>query len=328
MSTTKPVEIAILDDYQGVSLQMADWSLLAGRGNVTAFRDHISDPAALADRLRPFDVVCVMRERTPLPGFVLERLTNLQLVVTTGPSNRSIDLSAAKALGITVRHTRQGPGGVVELTWALVLGIVRDLPGEIASLRGGGWQVSLGTDLKGKTLGILGLGRIGGRIARVAHAFDMEVIAWSPNLTHERAQVHGARLVSREELFRASDIVTIHLVLSDRTRGMVGAPELGLMKRTAYLVNTARGPLVDEAALIVALQGRQIAGAALDVFDVEPLPTEHPFRTLDNVLATPHIGFVTRDTYETFYPDILEDILAWFDGKPVRVLSPQPSGPD
>ncbi len=321
MRTSGPAKIAVLDDYQGMSLQMADWSTLVRRANITVFRNHLSDPTAVVDRLRPFDVVCVMRERTPLPGSVLERLPNLRLIVSTGPTNPSIDLAAAKTLGITVCHTRQGSGSVAELTWALILGIMRHVVVENASVRRGGWQVSVGADVRGKTLGILGLGRIGGRVAKVARAFEMEVIAWSQNLTRERAEENGARLAGKDELFRTADIVTIHLALSDRTIGIVGAHELRLMKPTAYLVNTSRGPLVAEEALVNALRNRTIAGAALDVYGMEPLPETHPFRSLDNVLATPHIGFVTRDTYETYYRDMVEDIIAWLDGNPVRVLS-------
>ena len=324
MSTNEPVKVAILDDYQGVALEMADWSPLEGRAEITRFRDHISDPVALVQRLKPFDVLCVMRERTPLPGSILEQLPNLKLITSTGARNASIDMVSAGARGITVCGTgpaARGGNGAAELTWALILGIIRHLPAEAASVRGGGWQVSIGGDLKGQTIGILGLGHIGGTTARVARAFGMNVIAWSPNLTPERAEEHGARLVTKEELFRESDIVSIHLVLSSRTRGIVGAPELRLMKPTAYLVNSSRGPLVDEAALIEALRSRAIAGAALDVYDTEPLPESHPFRSLDNVLATPHVGFVTEGTYQTFYGHTVENIAAWLDGTPVRVIS-------
>ena len=229
-------------------------------------------------------------------------------------------MEAASAHGITVCGTGSSGQGAAELTWALILAIVRNIPAEAASLRKGDWQVSVGADLAGKTMGVLGLGRLGGAVAKVARAFGMDVIAWSQNLTRERAEDQGARLVTKEELFREADIVTIHLVLSDRTRGIVGAPELKLMKPTAYLVNTSRGPLVDEAALIETLKSRSIAGAALDVFDVEPLPAHHPFRSFDNVLATPHIGFVTQGAYEIFYTQTVENIVAWLDGKPIRVM--------
>lgn len=324
MATNKRVKIAILDDYQGVALEMADWSVLEGRAEITRFRDHLSDPVALVERLKPFDVLCVMRERTPLPGSVLEQLPNLKLIATTGARNASIDLPSARARGITVCGTgpaARGGNGAAELTWALILGILRHLPAELASVQGGGWQVSIGGDLKGQTIGVLGLGHIGTTTARVARAFGMNVIAWSPNLTRERAEEHGARLVGKEELFRESDIVTIHLVLSSRTRGIVGAPELWLMKPTAYLVNTSRGGLVDEGALIDVLRRRAIAGAALDVYDIEPLPESHTLRYLDNVLATPHVGFVTEGAYQTFYSHTVENVSAWLDGVPVRVIS-------
>jgi phosphoglycerate dehydrogenase-like enzyme len=250
----------------------------------------------------------------------------LRLIASTGARNASIDMAAATALGIIVcgtgpsaAHPAPTSNGTVELTWALLLAIVRQVPATAAEVRQGGWQTTIGVDLEGKTLGVMGLGRIGGRVARIASAFGMRVTAWSQHLTHETAAQHGARLVGKDELFRDADIVTLHLVLSERTRGIVGERELQLMKPTAFLVNTSRGPLVDEAALIDALQGRRIAGAALDVFAVEPLPASHPLRTLDNVLATPHIGYVTLDTYQTFYGQTVENILAWLDGTPLRV---------
>ena len=320
MPTNVSIKVAVLDDYQGVALKMADWSALKGRADVTVFRDHLSDPGAVVERLRPFDVVCIMRERTPLPGSILEKLPNLKLIASTGPRNASVDVAAARARGITVCATRSAPNGAAELTWGLILSLIRNLPAESASMRAGGWQVSVGGDLDGKTIGILGLGRIGARTSKVARAFGMNVIAWSQNLTREKAEEQGARLVSKEELFREADIVTVHLVLSDRTRGIVGAPELKLMKPTAYLVNTSRGPLVDEGALIDALRTRTIAGAALDVYEIEPLPESHPFRSLDNLLATPHVGFVTKDAYELFYRETVENVVAWLDGKPIRVV--------
>ncbi len=323
MSRNKPVQVAVLDDFQGVALTMADWSPLEGKAEITVFRDHLSDPAAVVDRLKPFDAVCVMRERTPLRSAILEQLPNLRLICSTTPRNASIDVAAARALGITVCGTGSSGQGAAELTWGLILALLRNIPGESASLRGGGWQLSVGVGLKGKTLGVVGLGRIGSTMAGIALAFGMDVIAWSQNLTEERAREYGARLVDKEALFREADIVTIHLILSDRTRGLVGVPELELMKPTSYLVNTSRGPIVEEAALIDALRNRSIAGAALDVFDVEPLPESHPFRTLDNVLATPHIGFVTRNAYETFYGDTVQNILAWLDGKLIRVIEGQ-----
>ncbi len=326
MSRKPPVTIAVLDDYQGVALQMTDWSVLQGWAEVTVFRDHLVEPDAVVARLLPFDVVCVMRERTPLTGAILARLPKLKLIASTGARNASIDLEAAWAQDIVVCGTGFNPAhpnsnSTAELTWALILAMVRHVPAESAQVRQGGWQTSIGHDLEGKTLGVLGLGRIGGSVARIAGAFGMNVTAWSQNLTRETAGRHGARLVDKDALFRDADIVTIHLMLSPRTRGMVGAREIRLMRPSAYLVNTSRGPLVDEAALIDALRKRTIAGAALDVYDTEPLPADHPFRSLDNVLATPHIGFVTQDTYETFYQQTIEIITAWLDGKPVRVMA-------
>ncbi len=315
------VKVAVLDDYQGIALEMADWSVLNGKADVAVFRDHLSDQAQIVDRLQSFDVVCVMRERTPLPRSILEQLPNLKLICSTGPRNASIDMDAAKERGITVCNTRYTPHGAAEFTWALILAMLRNLPAESGSLRAGGWQTSIGGDLEGKTVGLLGLGRLGSASATVARAFGMKVIAWSQNLTSEIAEQRGAQLVDKEDLFRSSDIVSIHLVLSRRTRGIVGVAELALMKPTAYLVNTSRGPLVDEAALIDVLKNRTIAGAALDVYDTEPLPQLHPFRSLDNVLATPHIGYVTRDTYKMFYCDTVENISAWLSSKPVRVAN-------
>lgn len=321
MSSSKTVKIAVLDDYQGVALQMADWSEVEKRATVTVFRDHLSDPAAVIERLKPFDAVCVMRERTPLPRAIIERLPNLRFIGSNAMRNASIDLAAAKEHGIVVCSTGYSPHGAAEMTWALIMGLLRNVPTEVESVRKGGWQVGVGVDLHGKTMGILGLGKIGASTAKVAHAFGMQVIAWSQNLTAEAAIAHGAKLVTKEELFTASDVLSVHLILSQRTRGIVGAAELALMKPTAYLINTSRGPLIDEAALVEALQKRQIGGAGLDVYDIEPLPDGHPFRTLDNVLATPHVGFVTRDTYTVFFRDTVENLLAWLDGKPIRVMT-------
>jgi phosphoglycerate dehydrogenase-like enzyme len=319
MQNDKKVQVAVLDDYQGVALQSADWSPLTGKANITVFRDHLSDSAALVERLKPFDVLCVMRERTPLTRVILQQLPNLKLIASTAFRNASIDLAAAKERGITVCNTGYTSHGAIELTWALILAILRNIPAEFASLQRGQWQISVGGDLEGKTIGLLGLGNIGARIAKIAHAFGMNILAWSQNLRRESAEEHGALLVSKEELFRSSDIVSVHLVLSRRTKGIVGATEVGLMKPTAYLINTSRGPLVDENALINALQNRAIAGAALDVYDIEPLPESHPFRSLDRLLVTPHIGFVTNETYKIFYRDTVENIAAWLSGTPMRV---------
>ncbi|MCX6046583.1 MAG: D-2-hydroxyacid dehydrogenase family protein [Chloroflexi bacterium] len=294
---------------------MADWSVLKDRAAVTVFRDHLSDPAAVVTRLQPFDVICVMRERTPLSRPILASLDRLRLIVSTGARNASIDSDAVREQGIIMCTTGGGGNGAMELTWALIHVALRHIPVETAAVRQGGWQVTVGGDLAGKTLGIVGLGHIGSGMARVAQAFNMNVVAWSPNLTEEKAAAAGARLVSKEELLRNADIVTLHLVLSARTRGILGAAELALMKPTSWLVNTSRGPLVDEPALIAALQQRRIAGAALDVFNIEPLPAAHPLRTLDNVVATAHIGFVTEASYQVFYRDTVQCIVNWLDAQ-------------
>ncbi len=308
-----PVNIAVLDDYQNIALEMADWSSLDGRATITVFNDHLADPDRVVDRLLPFDVVCVMRERTPLPRAIIERLPRLKLIASTAFRNASIDIAAAAERGIEVMHTGYDSSPTVELTWALILASARHIVAENASLRSGGWQRAIGDGLRGKTLGVLGLGNIGSQIARVGLAFGMEVIAWSQNLTAEKAEAQGVRLTSKDELFRQADIVTIHLVLSRRTRGLVGAAELATMKPSARLVNTSRGPIVEEAALVDALRERRIAGAAIDVFDVEPLPSDHPYRSLENALATPHIGYVSRELYRTFYGDMVKNIAAWLD---------------
>jgi phosphoglycerate dehydrogenase-like enzyme len=315
MGNSARIKIAVLDDYQGVALEMADWSPLDERAYIFVFRDHLHDPDAVAARLEPFDVVCVMRERTPLTRAILDRLPRLRLIASTGAANASIDLAAARERGIPVVHTGYTSHGAIELTWALLLAAVRSIPAEVESLRSGGWQVAVGGDLSGRTLGLVGLGRIGSAMARIGRAFDMNVIAWSANLTGERAAEAGARLVDKNALFAEADFVSLHLVLSERTRGIVGAPELARMNRSAWLVNTSRGPLVDEAALVEALRARRIAGAALDVFSTEPLPRDHPLRTLPNVVATPHIGFVTGQTYHTFYGDTVRNIVDWLDAQ-------------
>ena len=309
--------IAVLDDYQNVALSLADWSVLDGRASVTVFNDHLTDADAVVERLRPFDVVCVMRERTPMTRAIIERLPKLRLIASTASRNASIDLKAAEERGVQIVHTGYTSTPTIELTWALILGSARNLVAENASLRSGGWQRSVGDDMAGRTLGLLGLGNVGGAVARVGNAFGMKVIAWSQNLTRERAAEVGVTLVSKDELFREADVVSIHLVLSGRTRGLVGAQELALMKPTARLVNTSRGSIVVEADLIAALKEQKIAGAAIDVFDQEPLPLEHPFRSLPNLLATPHIGYVSRGLYERFYGDTVENIARWLDGPAV-----------
>jgi phosphoglycerate dehydrogenase-like enzyme len=306
-----PMNIAILDDYQNAALEMADWSPLEGRANITVFNDHVADPDRVVERLLPFDIVCVMRERTPLPKTIIDRLPRLKLIASTAPRNASIDIAAASERGITVMHTGYDSSPTIELTWALTLASARHIPVENTSLRSGGWQLNIGDGLHGMTLGVLGLGNIGAEVARIGLAFGMNIIAWSQNLTPDRAKAAGARLVTKEELFQQADILTIHLVLSRRTRGLVGATELALMKPSARLVNTSRGPIIDEAALIDVLMARRIAGVAIDVFDLEPLPLNHPYRSMTNVLATPHIGYVSRQLYRTFYGDTVTNIVAW-----------------
>jgi len=309
----KKCQIAVLDDYQNAALESADWSVLRDRADITVFEDHLADPDAVIERLLPFDVVCVMRERTPLPRKVIERLPNLKLIASTGSANASIDVAAAGDHGITVVHTGYRSDPTVEFTWALILACARHIVTESNSLRSGGWQQTVGADLGGKILGVLGLGNVGSDVARIGSAFGMKLIAWSQNMTAETAKATGAILVSKDQLFERADIMTIHLVLSSRTRGLVGAAELEKMKPTAWLINASRGPIVEEQALITALQNKRLAGAAIDVFDIEPLPPSHPFRTLDNVLATPHIGYVSQDLYKTFYEDTVSNIRKWLD---------------
>jgi phosphoglycerate dehydrogenase-like enzyme len=280
---------------------------------VDVFNDHLADAGAVINRLLPYDIVCVMRERTPLTRGIIERLPNLKLIASTGPRNASIDLQAAAARGIKVVHTGYFGSPTVELTWALILGSARHLTAEAAAVRSAEWQHTIGVDLSGQTLGILGLGNLGSKVAQVALAFGMKVISWSQNLTAEKCAAAGATLVSKDDLLRQADFVSIHLVLSERTRGLIGARELSLMKPGARLINTSRGPIVVEADLIQALESGRIAGAAIDVFDIEPLPADHPYRKLANLLATPHIGYVSQNLYERFYRDTVSNILAWLD---------------
>ena len=310
--------IAILDDYQHVALELADWSAVREQAEVVSFNDSIADGETLIQRLQPFEVLCVMRERTPLRRAILERLPNLKLICSTAPRNASIDMAAAAALGIQVAHTGYYSTPTVELTFGLILESLRHIGAEHAALAGGGWQHTLGEDLARKTLGIIGLGHIGGAVAKVALAFGMRVIAWSQHLTSDKAAAAGAELVGKEQLLAESDIVTLHLVLSARTEKLIGARELALMKPTARLVNTSRGPIVDEAALIDALRRRRIAGAAIDVYDIEPLPKDHPYRSLPNLVATPHIGYVTRGLYERFYGDTVKNVLAYLKTRAPR----------
>jgi D-3-phosphoglycerate dehydrogenase len=314
--------IAILDDYQNVALKMADWSRLQQGHRVVVLNQHLPDVEACARALADFEVIGVMRERTPFPRALIERLPKLKLLVTTGKRNASIDVAAANERGVTVCGTSGGAHPTAELAIGLMLGLARHLREEFHAMRaGGGWQSTVGFDLDGRTLGILGLGNLGGRVARIGAAFGMKLIAWSENLTPERAKAQGAEHVSKDELFRRADVISIHLVLSQRSRGLVGARELALMKPTAILINTSRGPIVEEAAMLAALREMRIAGYGADTFDVEPLPANHPLRSEPRALLTPHLGYVTEETYRKFYPGMVEAIEAWLAGKPVGVIS-------
>ncbi len=313
--------LAVLDDYQRAAESATDWSVLDGRVEVDVFHDHTDTDDETVRRLAPFDAVLVMRERTPLPAAVLDRLPRLRLIVTTGMANAAIDLDAAARNGVTVCGTGGIGAATPELTWALVLAVTRRLPSQDQSVRAGGWQNDIGPELAGSTLGLLGLGRIGRRLARYAAAFDMTVIAWSANLPDEAARESGATRVGFDELFARADVLAVTTRLSDRTRGIVGARELDLLGPAGYLVNTSRGPIVDEAALVTALHERRIAGAGLDVFDTEPLPPGHPLRTAPNTVLTPHLGYVSTQAYAVLYGEAVEDVAAWLDGRPVRTLT-------
>ena len=309
------IKIAILDDYQRVSGKFADWSVLNDQADITVFDQHVANEERLAVQLLPFHIICVMRERTPMTRTLMSGLSNLKLIVSTGRRNASVDVQAAGEFGITVKNTGYVTSGAPEHTWALLMALARNIPQESGQVRSGLWQTTIGTDLKGKTIGILGLGNIGTRIAAYALAFEMKVLAWSPNLTKEKAEAAGAVLVSKDTLFSNSDFITIHMVLSNKSKGIVSREDLSRMKPTAYLINTSRGPLIIEEDLIHILKQRKIRGAALDVFDIEPLPPEHPFRSMDNVLATPHIGYVTEDTYKVFYEDTVQAIQDWIKSR-------------
>ncbi|WP_191991866.1 D-2-hydroxyacid dehydrogenase family protein [Methylobacterium mesophilicum] len=313
----------ILDDYQNAALALADWTRLSDHVAVAAISEHIADGESLIGRIEQAEILVIMRERTPFAAALLERLPRLKLLVTSGMRNLAIDVAAARARGVTVCGTASSPTPPTELTWALILGLARHVVPENRTLRDGGpWQSTIGTDLAGATLGILGLGKIGARVAAIGRAFGMRVIAWSPNLDDARAAAAGAeRAASKEALLEASDVVTIHLVLGDRTRGLLGEAELRRMRREAILVNTSRAPIVDQAALVRALEENWIRGAGLDVFETEPLPADSPFRRLPNVLALPHLGYVSRDNYRTFFTEAVEDIEAWLAGAPIRELS-------
>ena len=320
------MRIALLDDYQGVALQMAAWEQLAGKAEVVVFRDHLTDETALVKRLADFQGIMALRERTPFPHSTLSQLPKLELLITAGMRNASIDMQAAAEQGITVCGTGGLPSPTAELTWGLILSLVRSIPHEDQATRTGHWETTVGWTLHGKRLGLLGLGNLGAQVAKVGLAFGMDVVAWSENLTPARAAEHGIKRIPKAELLATGDIISIHLVLSPRTRSLLGKAELNLMKPTAYLVNTSRGPIIDESALINALREKRIAGAGLDTFDIEPLPRDHPFLHLQNTVITPHLGYVTQETLRIFYRETLEDIAAYIAGNPIRVLkSPTPS---
>jgi phosphoglycerate dehydrogenase-like enzyme len=315
------VRAAILDDYQNVAMQFADWPAVSKDVEIKVFNKPFASQDEVIKALQGFAIVVGMRERTPFPRKVIEALPDLKLLITTGARNNSFDVKACAERGVTVCGTGAAGSPTTGIAFGLMLELTRRIGFENARLKAGAaWQVTVGRDLEGQTLGILGLGKLGQRSSTVGKAFGMKTIAWSQNLTAEKAQAGGAELVSKEDLFRNADFITIHVVLSDRSRGLVGAKELGLMKKTSYLINTSRGPIVDEKALIVTLQNKAIAGAGLDVFDVEPLPLDHPFRKMDNVVITPHLGYVSEQNYRKYFPDVVEDIRAFLDGKPVRVI--------
>jgi phosphoglycerate dehydrogenase-like enzyme len=316
------IRAAILDDYQNVAMSFADWSPIARDVEIKVFTEPFKSREEAIKALQGFAVIVGMRERTPFPRAMIEALPDLKLLITTGAKNNSFDLKAAAERGVTVCGTGGFGSPTTGVVFGLLLELTRRIGFENARLKAGKpWQVTIGPDLEGMTLGVLGLGKLGQRSAAVAKAFGMNVIAWSQNLTPEKAAAAGATYVSKEDLFAKADAITIHVVLSDRSRGLVGAADLARMKKTAYLVNTSRGPIIDEAALIATLRDKRIAGAGLDVFDVEPLPLDHPYRTLDNVVITPHLGYVSTQNYAKYFPDIVTDIRAFLDGKPVRVIT-------
>ena len=313
-------KIAILDDYANAALSSADWSSLPDGFEPVVFTDNLVEHDALVERLKDFEIVCAMRERTPFPGAVFRRLPKLKLFITSGPRNNAVDFKTAKEMGVVTCGTDSPGSSTVELTWALLLGTMRNVAFDHLTMKQGGWQERTGISVSGKTLGLVGLGRLGGMMAEIAPKFGLDVIAWSQNLTRERCDEVGARLVSKEELFRQADIVSIHVILGERTRGLVTATEFGLMKPSAILLNTSRGPIVEEAALIEALTTGRIRAAAVDVYDKEPLPADHPYRGIDNLLTTPHVGYVTEESYRIFYTQMVENIRAWAGGSPLRVI--------
>jgi phosphoglycerate dehydrogenase-like enzyme len=319
--TTTALLVAVLDDYQNAAREFGPWSELGDAADVTVFSDHITGTGALVERLAPFDVIVAMRERTRFPRQVLERLPRLRLLVSTGMSTGHIDVAAASELGITVSGTGGRGEPAAELTWALILGLARHVAAEDAGIRAGAWGRTVGTDLAGATLGVIGLGHLGRQVAKVGQAFGMRVIAWSQNLDPAVAAAAGVEYAGKQALLSSADFVTIHLRLSARTTGLISGADLALLKPTAFLINTSRGPIVDEAALAGALREGRIAGAGLDVFDIEPLPADHPLRTAPRTLLTPHIGYVTAGSYQAFYGGAVEAIRAFLDGHPIRLLT-------
>ncbi len=316
------MRLAILDDYEGVALEMADWNKLVPKVQIDVYRDNIKEKVKLLERLLPYDILVIMRERTSFPRDLLERLPNLKLLITTGKLNLAIDLATCKERGIVVCGTAPSNTAAAELAWALILATLRRIPQHDRAVRDGFWTNSIGSNISNKVLGILGLGRLGTQVCRVGLAFGMNVIAWSPNLTPYRAAEVGAVFTDKKTFFSTADIISIHLILSNKTRNLIGKSEINLMKPESYLINTSRGPIIEEAALLEALKKKRIAGAGLDVFDHEPLLPNHPFLKLDNTVITPHIGYVTKESFQVFFREALEDVSAWLSGKPLRVIQP------
>lgn len=319
------MRIAVIDDFQSIALSSADWSPIKSRAEITVFHDHVMDPEQLVERLKDFEVIMVMRERTRFPRPVIERLPKLKLLCNTGMGNRSIDMAAATERGIVISGTDGGSMPTAELAWGLILGLARHIPQEDRATRDGAWQqITPGIGLAGKTLGVLGLGKLGAQVAKIGMAIGMNAIAWSQNLTEERCQTVGVtKAASKDELLSKADVVSIHLVLSDRTRGLVGKREFGLMKPTAYLINTSRWPIVDQAAMVEAVESQRIAGVGIDVYDIEPLPLDSPMRRLPRSIVTPHLGYATQENYREYYTKTVENIVAYLDGRPIRVLNPE-----
>ena len=313
---------AILDDYMNLTLQMADWSKISDRADVTVFNEPFASTEAAAGALGDFEIICAMRERTPFPRALFAALPKLKLLITSGMRNAAIDMEAAKEHQVVLCGTQWGRDPTAALTMGMILELTRNIGRENARMHAGEpLQKFIGLEIEGRTLGVVGLGKLGAKVSGLAKAFGMNVIAWSPNLTPERCKEVGVGYATKEELFSTADIVTVHMVLSQRSRGLVGAADLARMKPTSFLVNSARGPIVDEAALLETLKARKIAGAAIDVFSVEPLPTDHPFRKLDNIVLTPHLGYVTEESFRAHYGQMVEGIIAWLGGEPLRRLA-------